>query len=195
MKRLHSSATFIFFPLVPCPSTPSLPFSSPLRSPPRPSCVLRSRPLAAHVRRGHPSLCNCAPPISHHATLCPRQTCVAAHRLPDAEVHNAAANRTSHCGVLEFIAEEGYVYMPYWVRLPISGKENGGILEFIADDHMGAVPHWIGLGLPYWMMQNLLLQEGDDIVRFRNATLPKGTYVKLQPHTKDFLDISNPKAV
>ncbi|CAI5496183.1 unnamed protein product, partial [Closterium sp. Naga37s-1] len=74
------------------------------------------------------------------------------------EVHNAAANRTSHCGVLEFIAEEGYVYMPYW------------------------------------MMQNLLLQEGD-IVRFRNATLPKGTYVKLQPHTKDFLDISNPKAV
>ncbi|CAI5935839.1 unnamed protein product [Closterium sp. NIES-64] len=112
---------------------------------------------------------------------------VAAHRLPDAEVHNAAANRTSHCGVLEFIAEEGYVYMPYWVRLPVSGKENGGILEFIADDHMGAVPHWIGLGLPYW--------EGDDIVRFRNATLPKGTYVKLQPHTKDFLDISNPKAV
>ncbi|CAI5994735.1 unnamed protein product [Closterium sp. NIES-65] len=150
MKRLHSSATFIFFPLVPCPSTPSLPFSSPLRSPPRPSCVLRSRPLAAHVRRGHPSLCNRAPPISHHATLCPRQTCVAAHRLPDAEVHNAAANRTSHCGVLEFIAEEGYVYMPYWVRLPVSGKENGGILEFIADDHMGAVPHWIGLGLPYW---------------------------------------------
>ncbi|GJP47447.1 hypothetical protein CLOM_g6632 [Closterium sp. NIES-68] len=74
------------------------------------------------------------------------------------EVHNTAANRTSHCGVLEFIAEEGYVYMPYW------------------------------------MMQNLLLQEGD-IVRFRNATLPKGTYVKLQPHTKDFLDISNPKAV
>eukprot|EP00475_Leptophrys_vorax_P019860 TRINITY_DN27186_c0_g3_i2.p1 TRINITY_DN27186_c0_g3~~TRINITY_DN27186_c0_g3_i2.p1 ORF type:complete len:239 (+),score=27.60 TRINITY_DN27186_c0_g3_i2:365-1081(+) len=74
------------------------------------------------------------------------------------EVHNAAANRTSHCGVMEFVAEEGYVYMPYW------------------------------------MMQNLLLQEGD-IVRFRNATLPKGTYVKLQPHTKDFLDISNPKAV
>jgi ubiquitin fusion degradation protein 1 len=27
------------------------------------------------------------------------------------------------------------------------------------------------------------------------VTLPKGTYVKLQPHTKDFLDISNPKAM
>lgn len=44
------------------------------------------------------------------------------------------------------------------------------------------------------MMQNLLLQEGDT-VRVKNATLPKGTYVKLQPHTKDFLDISNPKAM
>ena len=43
-------------------------------------------------------------------------------------------------------------------------------------------------------MQNMLLQEGDT-VRVKNATLPKGTYVKLQPHTKDFLDISNPKAM
>lgn len=43
-------------------------------------------------------------------------------------------------------------------------------------------------------MENLLLQEGD-IVRVKNVTLPKGTYVKLQPHTKDFLDISNPKAM
>uniref|UniRef100_A0A2C9V5D3 Ubiquitin fusion degradation protein 1 homolog n=1 Tax=Manihot esculenta TaxID=3983 RepID=A0A2C9V5D3_MANES len=68
------------------------------------------------------------------------------------------AERVSHCGVLEFIAEEGMIYMPYW------------------------------------MMENLLLQEGD-IVRVKNVTLPKGTYVKLQPHTKDFLDISNPKAI
>ncbi|KAG1354647.1 ubiquitin fusion degradation protein 1 [Cocos nucifera] len=74
------------------------------------------------------------------------------------ELRNAATERVSHCGVLEFIAEEGMIYMPYW------------------------------------MMQNLLLQEGD-IVRVKNATLPKGTYVKLQPHTKDFLDISNPKAI
>ncbi|KAG6554574.1 hypothetical protein Mapa_003592 [Marchantia paleacea] len=74
------------------------------------------------------------------------------------EVHNPAASRISHCGVLEFVAEEGMIYMPYW------------------------------------MMQNMLLQEGD-IVRVKSATLPKGTYVKLQPHTKDFLDISNPKAV
>lgn len=61
------------------------------------------------------------------------------------------------------------------------------------------------------MMQNMLLTEGE-VVHFQNATLPKvpppnarpsleknhnaqGTYVKLQPHTSDFLDISNPKAV
>ncbi|KAK2978293.1 hypothetical protein RJ640_017144 [Escallonia rubra] len=74
------------------------------------------------------------------------------------ELCNIATKQVSHCGVLEFIAEEGMIYMPYW------------------------------------MMGNLLLQEGD-IVRVKNATLPKGTYVKLQPHTSDFLDISNPKAI
>jgi ubiquitin fusion degradation protein 1 len=44
------------------------------------------------------------------------------------------------------------------------------------------------------MMENMLLQEGD-IVQLRNTSLAKGTFVKLQPHTKDFLDISNPKAM
>ncbi|KAM7264065.1 hypothetical protein ACFE04_001748 [Oxalis oulophora] len=74
------------------------------------------------------------------------------------ELRNPDADRVSHCGVLEFIAEEGVIYMPYW------------------------------------MMENLFLREGD-IVRVKNVTLPKGTFVKLQPHTKDFLDISNPKAI
>ncbi|XP_068656292.1 uncharacterized protein [Aristolochia californica] len=74
------------------------------------------------------------------------------------ELRNPATERVSHCGVLEFIADEGMIY------------------------------------LPYWMMENMLLQEGD-FVEVKNATLPKGTYVKLQPHTKDFLDISNPKAI
>lgn len=31
------------------------------------------------------------------------------------ELRNAATQRVSHCGVLEFIAEEGMIYMPYWV--------------------------------------------------------------------------------
>mmetsp|Transcript_13154 Transcript_13154/g.37034 ORF Transcript_13154/g.37034 Transcript_13154/m.37034 type:complete len:342 (+) Transcript_13154:243-1268(+) len=74
------------------------------------------------------------------------------------KIENRKSAKTSNCGVLEFVADEGMVYMPYW------------------------------------MMQNLLLSEGD-IVNFKSATLPKGKFVKLQPHTKDFLDISNPKAV
>lgn len=44
------------------------------------------------------------------------------------------------------------------------------------------------------MMQNLLLNVGDT-VRVRSVSLPKGSYVKLQPITSDFLDITNPKAV
>lgn len=71
---------------------------------------------------------------------------------------NKRSGRYTHCGVLEFIADEGSVY------------------------------------LPYWMMKHLGLQEGD-IVTLTNASLPKGSYVKLQPHSTEFLDISNPRAV
>jgi ubiquitin fusion degradation protein 1 len=30
-------------------------------------------------------------------------------------VTNRQTSRATHCGVLEFIAEEGVIYMPYWV--------------------------------------------------------------------------------
>lgn len=74
------------------------------------------------------------------------------------EVSNTASNRRTHCGVQEFIAEEGTCY------------------------------------LPYWMMCNLLLQEGD-LIRVTNTSLPKGRFVKLQPCSSDFLDIHNQRAV
>eukprot|EP00922_Rhytidocystis_sp_ex-Travisia-forbesii_P051999 GHVS01077179.1.p1 GENE.GHVS01077179.1~~GHVS01077179.1.p1 ORF type:complete len:318 (+),score=21.08 GHVS01077179.1:569-1522(+) len=74
------------------------------------------------------------------------------------EMTEPNTGRMTHSGVLEFIAEEGTCYMPYW------------------------------------MMQNLLLKEGD-IVQVVNTSLPKGQYVKLQPVTKDFLEVSNPRAV
>ncbi|CAN1231236.1 Ubiquitin recognition factor in ER-associated degradation protein 1, partial [Linum grandiflorum] len=74
------------------------------------------------------------------------------------ELHNPSVKRVTHCGVLEFVADEGLIY------------------------------------LPYWMMENMLLEEGD-LVQMRNASLEKGTYVKLQPHSKDFLDVANPKAI
>ena len=56
---------------------------------------------------------------------------------------NNTTQRVTHAGVLEFVAEEGKVYMPYW------------------------------------MMQNLLLQEGD-LVRVETATLPRATFTKFQ---------------
>lgn len=44
------------------------------------------------------------------------------------------------------------------------------------------------------MMQNLLLEEGA-LLSITNISLPKATFVKLQPQHTDFLEISNPRAV
>mmetsp|Transcript_39694 Transcript_39694/g.86538 ORF Transcript_39694/g.86538 Transcript_39694/m.86538 type:complete len:328 (+) Transcript_39694:97-1080(+) len=74
------------------------------------------------------------------------------------EISNPSTGRRTHCGVQEFIAEEGTC------------------------------------NLPYWMMCNLLLAEGD-LAQVTNTSLPKGTFVKLQPVSSDFLDIHNPRAV
>lgn len=71
---------------------------------------------------------------------------------------NSKKSRHSHAGVLEFVADEGKVY------------------------------------LPYWMMDNLLLEEGD-IITIESVSLPVATFSKFQPHSTDFLDITNPKAV
>ncbi|KAJ1473444.1 ubiquitin fusion degradation protein UFD1-domain-containing protein [Baffinella frigidus] len=74
------------------------------------------------------------------------------------ELTNTANGRKLHCGVLEFIANEGSAF------------------------------------LPHWMMENLGVEHGS-MIKCRSATLPKGTYVKLRPQTKNFIDIANPKAV
>lgn len=67
-------------------------------------------------------------------------------------------SKITHCGVLEFTAEEGTCY------------------------------------IPFWMMQNLLIEEGN-VITVTNVSLPKATFVKLQPQSVDFLEISNPRAV
>lgn len=64
----------------------------------------------------------------------------------------------THSGVLEFTAEEGSCY------------------------------------IPFWMMQNLLIEEGT-VITVTNVSLPKASFVKLQPQHVDFLEISNPRAV
>nr|XP_027083870.1 ubiquitin recognition factor in ER-associated degradation protein 1-like [Coffea arabica]XP_027083871.1 ubiquitin recognition factor in ER-associated degradation protein 1-like [Coffea arabica] len=73
-------------------------------------------------------------------------------------IYDDSGGRTSHCGVLEFTAEEGSIFAPQW------------------------------------MMDSLKILEGD-LVLLKSVYLPKGTFVKLQPHTTDFINLSNPKAV
>lgn len=71
---------------------------------------------------------------------------------------NPQEKRMTHCGVLEFVADEGKCYMPYW------------------------------------MMRNLLLEEGSH-VNIESVSLPVATFSKFEPQSVDFLDITNPKAV
>lgn len=71
---------------------------------------------------------------------------------------NNKKSRTTHAGVLEFVADEGKIY------------------------------------IPYWMMHNLVLEEGD-IIQIESVSLPVATFSKFQPQSPDFLDITNPKAV
>ena len=61
-----------------------------------------------------------------------------------------------------------------------------GVLEFVADE--GKVY------IPYWMMQNLAIDQGG-LLMVESASLPVATFAKFQPHSVDFLDLSNPKAV
>ena len=67
-----------------------------------------------------------------------------------------------------------------------AASTHAGVLEFIAEE--GCV------NLPYWMMKSLRLEEGDPI-RITRTDLPKGRFIKLQPQTTHFLEISDPKAV
>lgn len=74
------------------------------------------------------------------------------------ELINGTKSTSSHAGVLEFTAEEGRCY------------------------------------LPFWMMQTLALEPGD-LIQTKSTSLPPGRFIKLQPQTTNFLDISDPKAV
>ncbi|RPA84800.1 ubiquitin fusion degradation protein Ufd1 [Ascobolus immersus RN42] len=73
-------------------------------------------------------------------------------------LHNGKKRTVTHAGVLEFIAEEGRVY------------------------------------LPQWMMTVLLLEPGD-LLQLKSCDLPPGNFLKLQPQSPEFLEISDPKAV
>lgn len=59
-----------------------------------------------------------------------------------------------------------------------------GVLEFTGEED--------AVFLTGWMMENIQLQEGDRLI-VKNVSLEKGTHMKLQPHTTDFIQISNIK--
>lgn len=44
------------------------------------------------------------------------------------KLFNAKSNRTSHCGVLEFVADEGKVYLPHWMMRNLM-LEEGDVIE------------------------------------------------------------------
>ncbi|KAJ3060597.1 ubiquitin fusion degradation protein, partial [Podochytrium sp. JEL0797] len=65
-------------------------------------------------------------------------------------------------------------------------NSHAGVLEFIAEEGKAY--------LPQWMMNTLLIEEGS-LARIKNTSLPLGTFIKLQPQSVDFLEITDPKAV
>ncbi|CAJ0761279.1 23156_t:CDS:10 [Entrophospora sp. SA101] len=82
-----------------------------------------------------------------------------------------------------------HIVYPMLFRLhnkKINKHSHAGVLEFIAPE--GHVY------LPQWLMETLSLETGD-LVDIKNATLPLGKFVKIQPQTENFLDITDQKAV
>ncbi|CEP64356.1 polyubiquitin-binding protein UFD1 LALA0_S11e02234g [Lachancea lanzarotensis] len=65
-------------------------------------------------------------------------------------------------------------------------KTHGGVLEFTAEE--GRVY------LPQWMMESLSVNPGS-LLQIASTDLPLGQFVKIEPQSVDFLDISDPKAV
>ncbi|XP_007036506.2 PREDICTED: ubiquitin fusion degradation protein 1 homolog [Theobroma cacao] len=69
----------------------------------------------------------------------------------------------------------------------VTGKTSYcGVLEFTSDEGF--------VLLPRQMMESMELEEGE-LVTLTSASLDKGTFLKLQPHTKNFMQLSNPRAV
>jgi ubiquitin fusion degradation protein 1 len=64
---------------------------------------------------------------------------------------------------------------------------HSGVLEFLPGGEKKCY-------LPSWMMRHLLLEEGHEL-HVESVGLPMAKFARFQPQSKDFLDISNPKAV
>lgn len=63
-----------------------------------------------------------------------------------------------------------------------------GVLEFLPNNEPICY-------LPHWMMSHLSLEEGDEIHVESVHSIPTASFVRFQPQSNLFLDITNPKAV
>lgn len=71
-------------------------------------------------------------------------------------------------------------------KRPRELRTHSGVMEFSAEEGRCYIP--------YWMMQNLLIESGG-LLEVTNVSLRKGTYVKLQPHSVKFTQLHNPRVV
>lgn len=83
------------------------------------------------------------------------------------------------------------LHISYPMLFEIRNEESGGcthagVLEFTAEEGRAY--------LPEWMLATLKVKQGS-LVRISSVSLELGSFVKIQPQSADFLDISDPKAV
>jgi len=94
--------------------------------------------------------------------------------LPPSALHHLASLKVTYPLVFE-------------LSNPRTGKKTHcGVLEFSSNEGECYVP--------YWIMQNLLIKSGA-MIQITNASLPKGNFVKFQPHETSFTLLSNPRVV
>jgi len=88
---------------------------------------------------------------------------------------------------LEQLARLNIVYpMLFEVKSEEGASTNCGVLEFVAEEGRTY--------LPDWMMTHLNLRNGD-FITIKSKSVPVGRFVKIQPQTENFLEITNPRAV
>lgn len=83
------------------------------------------------------------------------------------------------------------LHIRYPMLFELSNEASGvtthsGVLEFVAEEGRAY--------LPQWMMSTLQLSPGL-LLKISNCDLPLGNFVKIEPQSVDFLDITDPKAV
>lgn len=71
-------------------------------------------------------------------------------------------------------------------NIALGTSTHAGVLEFTAEEGVAYAPKWL---------LNTLSLERDDLMRLERVYLPQGRFVKIQPQSVDFLDITDPKAV